>query len=86
MVSLAYWAHVVLALPYLAVLATVALWMGGRWMRIESVDEPIDHMALTIAGIPVEEIWPDITELDKVLRVDTEHELARLVAARLRTL
>ena len=83
MVSLAY---SLLAVPYLAVPTVIAQWVLGGWMPVESVDEPIDHMALTIAGIPVEDIWPDPDEVNQVLSLDVEQELARLVAARLRAL
>lgn len=78
MVSLTYALLAVLNLGvYCLVVPTiVARWVLGGWMPVESVDEPIDHMALTIAGIAVEEIWPDGNEANAVLMSDVRRQVS----------
>lgn len=69
MLSLIYWSHVMLGVPVLAVLSNVLLWAAGGWLPVELGDEPLDCPSLTVAGIPVEEIFAE-GELGQVLRLN----------------
>jgi len=73
--SLTYWNLVAAWLPWMLLGFRLVAWRMGGWMPVRSLEEPVDYASWTIAGIPIEAIWPDPDDEVQLLHVDVEMEL-----------